>query len=113
MHQTTANPTTDPALAGRKQRHALGTVAWRHVRLDLQSDLTLANLKEALTGPTPDDVATVSLVVRRALAVYWQRVGQRLTDAHALEAERLAVRQHSRMPKRSKRKDGGAICVNP
>lgn len=102
MHVMNANPTTHPDLSGGRQRHVLGTTAIRPIRLDAQSDATLASLKRVLAGKKPGDIASVSLIARRALAVYWGRVAQCLTDAHALEAERLAVRNHSKMPTRRK-----------
>lgn len=97
MHNPRLNPSACPALNGKRRRYANGTVATRHVRLDRKADRDLAFLQHTLSGDNPSDVTSVSLVCRRALAVFRQRVAT--LSGESLEYERQKVRTGSRLPR--------------
>ncbi len=97
MHDPQLNPTTNPLYSRR--RKAFRSVAVRAVRLDAETELALEAIKQALSGKTPEDTLSVSMVVRRAVQHYWQWVQEHvLTDPHAMECEGLLLRLNSRIP---------------
>ena len=104
MHQRSTHPTDNPETNGRAARHVTATTAIRSIRLDRHADLALAFCKAVLAGAEPRDIASTSLVVRRAIQHYWshlQAVRSRFAD---LEAEKATVRHLSHIPKAKKPK---------
>lgn len=97
MHNPEYNPATSPGLNGKTRRYANGTVATRHVRLDHQADLDLTQLQRILTGHDDRDIVSVSLVCRRALAVF--RDHEDRLDRLSLAHERQCTRRNSHLPK--------------
>jgi hypothetical protein len=98
MHNPELNPATCRTLNGKMRRYANGTFATRHVRLDSEADRNLAYLQRVLTGDDPRDVASISLVCRRALEIFRKYVSS-LEDRPSLQTERQKVRERSHVPR--------------
>lgn len=83
-----------------QQRKVTGSIAVRNVRLGEQEEANLAALQQTLSGSSPEDVASVSLVFRQAVRLYWGHVSSMLNDPEALQIERAVVRLNSRLPRK-------------
>ena len=104
MHDPTQNPTKNPQLAGKSRRFATGVQAFRRFASDTPTERAIVTLKTWLAGKVEaGDVVSVSLLARRALAVYLDHCAA-LYGAGNIELEREVVRINSRMPNPNPRK---------
>lgn len=104
MHDPPQNPATVPHLAGKHSRFTKYVKAHRHFTSDTDSERAIVTLKEWLAGKVAEgDVVSVSLLARRAFAVYLNHCSA-LYGAGQIETEREVVRTNSRMPNRNLRK---------
>lgn len=104
MHDSSLNPTKDPNLAGKHRRYALNTQTVRKFSSDRQTERTLMSLKAWLAGKVERaDVVSVSLLARRALAVYLDHCAA-LNVAGNLDREREDIRKNSKLPNLNPRK---------
>lgn len=103
MHVSEDNPTKDPTKAGKHRRFATNTQALRHFSSDTPTERAIVTLREWLAGRAESgDVVSVSLLARRAIAVYQSHVAA--MAAPALAHERAVIRRGSRMPNPHPRK---------
>ena len=104
MHDSSLNPTKDPNLAGKHRRYALNTQTVRKFSSDRSTERTLVTLKAWLAGKVESaDVVSVSLLARRALAVYRDHCAA-LNVAGNLDRERNVIRNNSKLPNPNPRK---------
>ena len=104
MHDPTQHPARSPELAGKHRRYAIGSHALRHFYSNTPTERAIVTLKEWLAGTVESgDVVSVSLIARRALAVYLDHCAA-LYGAGNIELEREVVRINSRMPNPNPRK---------
>jgi hypothetical protein len=104
MHVPENNPTKDPNLAGKHRRFATNTQALRHFSSDTPTERAIVTLREWLAGRVESgDVVSVSLLARRAIAVYLSHCAAMYRDG-TLAGEREALRKNSRMPNPNPRK---------
>ncbi len=86
-----------------RRRQVRRTAVVRNVGFGSEDETRLKCIQDALIGNSPDDVASVSLIVRRALRLYAEHVLSALGNQSALESERLLLTHGSRMPSRRSR----------
>ena len=70
MPNSKDNPCTNLNFNGRRCRHAVQTLETRTIKTDRDSEHALALAKRLLAGDVAGDRSSVSLVVRRSLALY-------------------------------------------
>jgi len=87
-----------------RRRQVTRTAVVRNVGFGLEDEARLKCLQDVLIGNSPDDVASVSLIVRRAIKVYAEHVTSTVGNHSALEKEKLLLSLGSRMPSRRSRK---------
>ncbi len=86
-----------------RRRQVRRTAVVRNVGFGMEDEARLKCIQDALIGNSPDDVASVSLIVRRALRLYAEHVLSALGNHSALETEKLLLTLDSRMPSRRSR----------
>jgi hypothetical protein len=97
MHDS-RNAPTQPGRGGLTQRHVEHSIATRNVRTDSTAEHHLKTLGEILRGYEGTDTVSVSMLLRRALAVYASHVAA-IEATPALYAEEMErVRQGSVIP---------------
>lgn len=104
MHISSLNPTKNPSLAGKHRRFASGTQTVRKFSSNTPTERAIVTLQDWLRGRVESgDVVSISLLARRAIAVYLDHVAA-LQRAGNIEMERKEVRKNSRMPNPNPRK---------
>ena len=104
MHVSEDNPTKNPAKAGKHRRFAVNTQALRHFASDTPTERAIVTLREWLAGRVESgDVVSVSLLARRAIAVYLSHC-EALYRTGDLTHERGEIRKNSRLPNPHPRK---------
>lgn len=98
MADPTQNPTTHLDLNGRRRLHVLYASAVRGIRTDPETEAALKFAREVLQGDTPRDTPSVSLIARRALKLYRERLAAQIHNPEGLRYEKIAVRFGSRLP---------------
>ncbi|MBU6482978.1 MAG: hypothetical protein KGS09_20860 [Nitrospirae bacterium] len=99
MNNPDHNPTTHPGLSGRSRRHVLRSSAIRTIRSDHTTEHNLVTLRGWLDGQIKKgDVVSVSMVARRAIAVYTAYLKPLAEMPGGLDGERGLVRQGTRLP---------------
>ena len=97
MHDHSNSPTL-PGQSGRAQRHVDHSVCTRNVRTDSLAERHLKTLGEVLRGTSEADRVSVSMLMRRALAVYADHVAAVRETPALVAAEKLRVRQGTVLP---------------
>ncbi|MDH5667217.1 MAG: hypothetical protein OEY86_04315 [Nitrospira sp.] len=114
MHHPEAHPNVRPETSGKACRYVTHTHAKRPIRFDLESDACLLWTKAQLSvAGNSKDIASLSLVVRRAVRLYRQHVRRLLNDPGSLAAERQEVRKLSQMPGPKRRRRMTPRSVHP
>lgn len=88
------NPTTTPALNGKKHRYATRTTFARTLRTDREAEAALVRVRQILSRGT--DEPSYSLIVRRSLKWYGEQLA--ITSGRAVEREQDLVRVASHVP---------------
>ena len=101
MNDPRNNPTTNREKAGRRSRYFAGrAVAIKNFRADAATARAILFIQNWLQGKESDgDVISVSLLARRAIALYREHVEVCILR-RTLAAERALVRQGSVLPQR-------------
>lgn len=116
METIAINPTVT---GGHKSRFCTDTARNRKVRLDAQGECNLTTLKEILAKYNRDDPAdgiSISMIFRRALAVYRSHIAANEETPRLMAAERERMNRHTILPRvgRKKRvKPSDASDANP
>lgn len=98
------HPKLAPDTSGKARRYVTGTRLIRPVRFDGESDRVLNRLRYFLHMPNDGkDLASVSMVCRRAVRLYYGNLLKVVHDPGLLEAERQAVRALTKPPGRKRK----------
>lgn len=92
------NPTKNRDTNGRRVRHVRYCAGLRVFRADDDAERTLEFAKQALTGETPADHPSVSMILRRALKIYRRHLDSALHSPLGLKIEHVAIREGTVMP---------------
>lgn len=105
MFNSIEHPSLCPNTSGKARRHVICTRIIRPVRLDHQTDDALHWLRSHLAIPHDcKDLASVSMVCRRALRLYHLQLARVVNDPAILDKERQAVRALTQPGGRKKKK---------
>lgn len=97
MHDPSRNPTLK-GKSGRAQRHVNHSICIRNVRTDTLAERHLKTLGEVLAGATAADRVSVSMLMRRALAVYASHIAAVRETPVLIATEKLRVREGTNLP---------------
>lgn len=97
-----------PVINGRTVRHVKQSTGTMCLRRNNETDAALHYLRGALTGSTPGDSPSYSMLVRRALAVYRAQI-EKQAKVYDLGYEMARVREGTRMPVLHKQKWEGVL----
>jgi len=92
------NPIHNLEQNGRRVRHCLQTAETRTIKTDREAEHALALAKRLLAGDVKADRPSVSLVMRRSLALYGRHLEKLAANPQDVYAEKLAVRSRSCLP---------------
>ncbi len=99
-HNANINPTIT---GGRQSRFVKDRIAVRNFRTDRQSEQHIQTLGVYLAG-VGADVPSISMLLRRAVAVYQDHLKAIAATPHLIEAEKKKVREGSILPSPDRKK---------
>jgi hypothetical protein len=97
MSHDPQNSPTIPGQGGRSHRHVEHSHTTRNVRTDATAERHLKTLGEVLRGYEEADTVSVSMLMRRALAVYFDHI-KAIEATPSLSEEFERVREGSVVP---------------
>lgn len=93
------NPVSNLETNGRRVRHCRRSIGLMTVRTDQEAEKALKYVKETLTGTTPGDVPSVSMIIRRSLQVYRRHLSAAVGRPSGVQTEYEAIREGTIMPR--------------